>query len=357
MMEESDVTKVMVGMSGGVDSSVCALLLQKSGFEVCGGTLRLVDVGSSEAAEKVASELGISYRVFDRRDEFARDVIGRFVGGYADGDTPNPCVDCNRFVKFPMLLAGAREMGAAHIATGHYARIAFDESSGRWTLLRGRDSGKDQSYVLYGLSQDILAHTLMPLGWYEKEEVRTLAHEEGLSVADRPESQDICFIPDGDYIGFLARDGSLEGHPGDIVDVDGRILGHHQGLFRYTIGQRKGIGIPPRRSDAQPWFVRAKDIENNRLIVDARDGISVRGCQLVNVNWVSIDEPSEDLRVMVKTRYRQQAYPATLSEVCSDDTATVLFDEPLEAVAQGQACVFYDGDMVLGGGTIASTLY
>jgi len=302
--------------------------------------------------------LGIEHRVLDVTRAFSENVVGRFIKGYRSGLTPNPCIECNRRVKFPSLACAAIDRGYDHIATGHYARVGFDETTGRYTLSRAADPAKDQSYVLYSLSQHMLAHTVLPLGELGKMDVRRIARANGFGVADKPESQDICFIPDGDYAAFLEEVGHVSCEPGDIVDAAGIVLGRHHGLHRYTIGQRKGVEVAPLSPDSRPYYVIAKDIPANRLVVGHRDELGVGGCFVVRPNWVSIDRPEHKLHVQVKTRYRQTPVPAIIESTFHEDggeqveVVSVTFEEPLDGVASGQACVFYRGNLVLGGGTI-----
>lgn len=361
-----EAASVMAAMSGGVDSSVCALLLQEAGFDVRGATMMLrggevlgaagEGEGSTcgsmrdvEDARAVCRRLDIPHDAFDLRDRFDAAVVRPFCDAYLEGRTPNPCIDCNRFLKFEVLQKRRREMGLDYVATGHYARRRWDEATGRWQLLRASDPAKDQSYVLYHLTQDTLAHMLFPLGELNKDEVRELARAHGFVTAEKPESQDICFVPDGDYAGFIAgRCGADTAFsPGEIVNREGRVLGEHAGLIRYTIGQRKGIGVAAR----EPLYVLGKDAFANQLIVGFKDELLSSGVVACDVNLISggvLEGPRE---VQVKTHYRQRPVPA-VAEQTGPDELTVTFDEPQRAAAPGQAAVLYKGDIVLGGGTI-----
>ena len=364
-----EAASVMAAMSGGVDSSVCALLLQEAGFDVRGATMVLrggevlggagegegSTCGSTrdvEDARAVCRRLDIPHDAFDLRDRFDAAVVRPFCDAYLAGRTPNPCIDCNRFLKFEALQKRRREMGLDYVATGHYARRRWDEATGRWQLLRASDPVKDQSYVLYHLTQDTLAHMLFPLGELTKDEVRELARAHGFVTAEKPESQDICFVPDGDYAGFI------EGHcgagaafePGEIVNREGRVLGEHAGLIRYTIGQRKGIGVAAR----EPLYVLGKDASANRLVVGFKDELLSSGVVACDVNLISGGVLEGPRKVQVKTHYRQRPVLAT-AEQTGPDELTVTFEEPQRAAAPGQAAVLYEGDVVLGGGTIART--
>lgn len=353
--------RVLVGMSGGVDSSAAALLLQQQGYEVCGCTLRLhldepgfppkpggccsyLDV---QDARRVCYALGITHMVFNCTDLFGEKVVADFCAAYAAGRTPNPCIRCNRYLKFGAMLRRAQELGFDYIATGHYALVGQDPQSGRWQL-RQSPSAKDQSYVLYSLTQEQLAHTLLPLGPLTKAQVRALAERAGLPVAHKPDSQDICFVPDNDYAGFLSRRG-VAATPGDFVDQAGRVLGRHLGLIHYTVGQRKGLGI----ALGQPMYVLRLDPAKNQVVLGPEGSqLQSRIC-VQEMNWVSMPQPQAPLRVQVKIRY--QARPAAaLATPQADGSVRLHFDAPQRAPAPGQAAVLYSGDLLLGGGTIAA---
>lgn len=357
---------VMMAMSGGVDSSVAAALLTEAGYAVTGATMKLfgADVvgpgGDSaccslddvEDARAVCRRLGIPHCTFNFGELFGEAVIDRFCAAYKRGATPNPCIDCNRYLKFEALQRRRRELGLDAVATGHYARRAFDESTGRWQLLRARDGAKDQSYVLYHLTQDTLAHLLFPLGELTKAEVRALARARGFGNAEKAESQDICFVPDGDYAGFIERrcggiDDAVAFQPGEIVDRAGRVLGEHRGLIHYTVGQRKGIGVAAR----EPLYVFAKDMEANRLVVGTAAEVQVSSVTARDVNFIAVDCLEAPCSVQVKTHYRQRPVAATARQIGPDELA-IVFDEPQRACAPGQAAVLYDGEVVIGGGTI-----
>ncbi len=355
--------KVMVGMSGGVDSSVTALLLKEQNFDVIGATLRLFsDEDISEAQEKgrtccalsniqdasaVSERLGVEHIVLDRREEFHSRVMGDFCGSYFGGRTPNPCIRCNRYLKFGSMLDYAVENGCEYIATGHYAVTEFDEALGRWLLKRPKDRSKDQTYVLYSLTQKQLAHTLFPLGGLTKDEVRAIAESYGLLNSNKPDSQDICFVPDGDYVGFIRRFSGKTSPCGDFVDMEGRVLGKHNGIIGYTIGQRKGLGIALGR----PAYVVRKDVSANTVTLGDEKDLYTRSFMIEDMNLISVPEISSPIRAAVKTRYSQHEQPAVLSYLGNGRYIAEL-DEPQRAVTSGQAAVFYDGDTVVCGGTI-----
>lgn len=348
--------KVCVAMSGGVDSAGAALLLQQQGLDVSGVTLLLHNCKnlpgnpneSTEtlSARTVAEAIHIPHTVLDRRELFQQKVMSRFVSEYTAGRTPNPCVDCNREIKFGALLDWALDHGADYLATGHYAKVGYDEAAGRWLLLRGDDRSKDQSYVLYQLTQFQLSHLILPVGTYEKPVLRQLAEEAGLPNAQRSDSQDICFIPDGDYVGFLKECG-VTPVPGDFVDESGKVLGRHKGLECYTIGQRKGLGI----SANEPVYVLRKDQETGTVVLGPNRELFRRELEADRVNWISIPGLTGPIRVTAKTRYSQKEAAATV-EPLENGRIRVVFDEPQRAITAGQAVVLYDSEKVVGGGTI-----
>lgn len=354
--------KVMVAMSGGVDSSVAAALLKERGYEVFGATLKLFsneDIGLEhmtrtccsledvEDARAVAFKLGFPHYVFNFGELFSAQVIKRFAESYADGETPNPCIDCNRFIKFDKLLERALVLDMDFIATGHYARVEFDEKSERYLLKKAVDPAKDQSYVLFAMTQEQLKRTLFPLGKLRKSEVRAIAEQRGLVNAKKPDSQDICFVTDGDYAAFLENTLKILSPPGAFIDSNGKVLGEHRGIIHYTIGQRKGLNL----SFDRPKYVIRKDLQSNTVVLGDEAELYSERMTVKDVNLISIEALTAPIEVAVKTRYSQQEVPATLYPLENSQIA-VRFHEPQRAVTSGQAAVFYDGETVIGGGTI-----
>ena len=350
--------KYLVAMSGGVDSSVAAAMLSESGADCVGVMLRLhgkfTDTDTScgtdadeRDARAVADRLGIPFHSLDCEGRFEREVIERFVRAYQNGITPNPCVECNRYMKFGSLLEHARELGCDMIVTGHYARIEYSDKYGRRVLKKAKDDSKDQSYVLYSLSREQLEHITLPLGEYTKAEIREHAASLGLSVSDKKESQDICFIPDGNYVGFIERYTNAQFEQGNFVDSDGNILGTHKGIVRYTVGQHKKLGIVT----PEPMYVDRIIPERNEILLVTDEHLYKREVKVDDVCWSAFDTPPARFRADAKLRYRHKAAPCEVI-VNSDKTLTLIFDEPQRAPARGQSAVIYDGDILLGGGVI-----
>ncbi|MBP5604478.1 MAG: tRNA 2-thiouridine(34) synthase MnmA [Ruminiclostridium sp.] len=355
--------KVMVAMSGRVDSSA-ALVILKDRYEVIGVTLKLHDgeldgVGMKtccslrdiDDAREVASRFDIMHYVYNMKDLFREKVIDSFISFYERGLTPNPCIDCNKFIKFEALLDRAVSLGCDYIATGHYARSEYDEERGRWLLKKAiSDDGsndKDQSYMLCDLTQYQLSHTLFPLGSMKKRDVRAFAEKNGLVNAHKSDSQDICFIPDRDYVSFIRGETGKNYPEGDVKDSSGKVLGRHNGLINYTIGQRKGLGI----AFGKPVYVIGKDLAENTLIVGDEDELMRRVLTAFDLNWIAFERPEKPFSCSAKIRYRMPEQPCTVYP-CEDGKVRVEFDEPQRAVTPGQRVVFYDGDIVIGGGII-----
>ena len=347
------MANVYAAMSGGVDSSAAALLAVRAGDRVTGVTLRLHDYGGCGSeqdaadAQAVCAALGAGHRIWDARDLFLKEVVDPFAQSYLAGHTPNPCIRCNARLKFGFLLDKALEEGAECIITGHYARVQYDEARGRWLLKKGLSEQKDQSYVLYTLTQHQLAHLRLPLGEMDKEAVRALAREAGFANCGKPDSQDICFVPDGAYARFIWEHTGHTPEPGDFIDVDGCILGQHAGIECYTIGQRKGVGL----SGAHPYYVVAKNADRNTVMLGEDEDLWREDLTAGELNWIAFDALTAPLRCAARTRYHQAETPCTVTPG-DEGQAEVRFDAPVRAITPGQAVVFYDGDVVLGGGTI-----
>ena len=369
--------RALIAMSGGVDSSVAALLMQKAGYDCVGVTMKLYDSEESSPAQaqdgrgpenslpqyhtccslddtddarQVCYRLGIPHYVVNFKESFSENVIDRFVAAYERGDTPNPCIDCNRYLKFARLFDRASALGCEKIATGHYARVSYDNEKKRWLLKRAAYAAKDQTYVLYFLTQEMLSRTCFPLGEEpDKEKVRALAKAHGFDNASKHDSQDICFVPDGDYAAFISRRTGRTYPPGDFVNEEGKVLGRHKGLIRYTIGQRRGLGL----ALPAPLYVRSKDPEHNTVLLTPDAGLYSRELTAGDFNWISIKAPApgQEIRVTAKPRYRAPEAPATAA-ANTDGTVRIVFDDPQRAITSGQAVVLYDGDTVVGGGTI-----
>lgn len=343
--------KAAVGMSGGVDSSAAAYLLKSEGYEVFGCSLKMykgAESADTRDARAVAEKLGISFSAEDYSDGFDETVIKYFTDEYLGGKTPNPCVFCNRNMKFPCMLAYADKIGSSFIATGHYARIK--EDNGRFLLLRGADRKKDQSYMLCMLTQDILSRTLFPVGDLTKDEIRTIATEIGLSVADKKDSQDICFIKGTDYSTFIKEKLGCDIPHGNFTDCDGNILGEHKGIISYTIGQRKGLGI----SSEEPYYVIDKKTCGNTVVLGREQNLYSSRVLVKNINYIPFDELKSDIRASAKLRYSSFDSPCRV--IPSENGAVLEFDAPQRAVTPGQAAVIYDGDTVIGGGEIVGAL-
>lgn len=354
--------KVVVGMSGGVDSSVAAWLLKEQGYDVIGVTMQIwqdeepevqeenggcCGLSAVDDARRVAERLEIPYYVMNFKKEFKENVMDYFVQEYIGGKTPNPCIACNRFVKWESLLKRSMDIGADYIATGHYARIEKLEN-GRFALRKSATAAKDQTYALYNLTQHQLAHTLMPVGEYTKDEIRAIAEKIGLTVANKPDSQEICFIPDHDYVKFIEENTDCHLPEGNFVDKDGNILGRHQGITHYTVGQRKGLNLAMGR----PVFVTAIRPETNEVVIGDNEDVFSRRLTCNKLNWMAVDGlPGEGMKVTAKIRYSHKGAPCMIRMI-GEDQLECVFDDPQRAATPGQAVVFYDGEYVVGGGTI-----
>lgn len=354
--------RVVVGMSGGVDSSVAAWLLKEQGYDVIGVTMQIwqdeepevqeenggcCGLSAVDDARRVAERLEIPYYVMNFKKEFKENVMDYFVREYIGGKTPNPCIACNRFVKWESLLKRSMDIGADYIATGHYARIEKLEN-GRFALRKSATAAKDQTYALYNLTQHQLSHTLMPVGEYTKDEIRAIAEKIGLTVANKPDSQEICFIPDHDYAKFIKENTDCRLPEGNFVDKDGNILGRHQGITHYTVGQRKGLNLAMGR----PVFVTAIRPETNEVVIGDNEDVFSRRLTCSKLNWMAVDGiPGEGMRVTAKIRYSHKGAPCMI-RIIGEDLLECVFDDPQRAATPGQAVVFYDGEYVVGGGTI-----
>lgn len=350
--------KAIIAMSGGVDSSVAAFLMKEKGFECIGATMKLhdssdVDISKDktccslddiEDARSVAHRLSMPYYVFNFKDEFKEKVIDKFIATYETGGTPNPCIDCNRYLKFKKLFQRMNELGFDYVVTGHYARV--EEQDGWFYLKKGMDMTKDQSYVLYSLTQEQLSHIIFPLGTYSKTEIREIAEEQGFINAGKKDSQDICFVPDGDYAKFIEGYLNKTYPKGNFIDLQGNILGEHQGIIRYTNGQRKGLGV----AFGKPMYVADKNIVDNTVTLCTNEELFSKELTANDFNWL-IPNPSAEIKCSARVRYNMKEQPAT-TYILGDDNVHVVFDEPQRAITKGQAVVLYDGDTVLGGGTI-----
>lgn len=346
---------VAVAMSGGVDSSLTAALLLEQGYKVIGITMSLSDEsrekGGSSAVEdskKVADALGIPHYVVSYHREFKQEVIDYFIKEYACARTPNPCVVCNKRIKFGKLLEDALKLGADCLATGHYVRCVYDEKSGLYQIRKGVDHNKDQSYMMYNMTQDILAKVIFPLGEYTKEETRAMAKERNLIVANKPESQEICFVPNDDYKAFLQEKSPKILKQGDIVNTEGKVLGKHKGVSLYTVGQRKGLGIAAE----EPLYVVALDGKKNRVIVGGKDDVFASGLVAEDLNFLYSDKFDREFVTEAKIRYGNNYCKCTVSPLAEGKVAKIVFDTPQRAVTPGQSVVFYDGDILIGGGVI-----
>ena len=351
--------KALIAMSGGVDSSVAALLMTQKGYECIGCTMKLYanedielcrdntccSLDDVEDAKAVAKRLGMPHHTFNFKEKFRETVIDDFINCYEHGMTPNPCIQCNKHMKFDELYRRGQILGCDKIVTGHYVRIRKTDKG--YQLLKAMDSNKDQSYVLYNMTQEELAHTEFPLGELTKDEVRKIAESNGFINANKPDSQDICFVPDGDYVGALKRFTGKEYEPGQFVDTNGNVLGEHKGIVSYTIGQRKGLGI----AYEHPLYVVELDVPNNKVVLGKNEELFSKEALVENINWIDPEDDRTEIRCKAKVRYRMTEQPCVVKKIDATK-ALVIFDEPQRAITPGQSAVFYEDEVVLGGGTI-----
>lgn len=349
--------KALIAMSGGIDSSVAVYLMKQRGFDCTGATMQLYNGKNNNAhdtdikdAKRVAEDMGIPHYVYDFNNDFEKEVICRFIDSYEKGDTPNPCIVCNRYIKWKLLFEKMQELHLNYVVTGHYARVEFDNKTNKYILKKGLDHSKDQSYVLYNMTQEQLAHTLLPLGELSKEDARKIAEEQSFHNARKQDSQDICFIPDGDYAKFIEEYTGKTYECGNFIDKNGKILGEHKGLIRYTIGQRKGLGL----ALPKPQYVCRKSIEENTVILGDNEDLFTKRLIATDFNWISGEAPQEPIRIKAKTRYRHKEQDAT-AQVLDSKRVEIIFNEPQRAITTGQAVVLYSDDIVVGGGTITET--